>query len=180
MDSCPILFHLIACAFTATSQDKQSPCALECMQVAPSRFICSPVQAQSLVNHQMPLSNIKKASSRVRPTSLQARPRGCILVNLYRNTETRLGNRFVRRRPGAKAPSLKVSTHEMPLSNIKKASSRLRPGTLQVQGLHGNRIHSKGSTARLERARMARRGRRGSKQWKREPGPCAQAQSLRP
>ena len=44
----------------------------------------------------MPMSMNQKAS-RVRPSSLQARPRGCVLVNLSMKTDTRLDeNRFVR------------------------------------------------------------------------------------
>jgi hypothetical protein len=69
----------------------------------------------------------------------------------------------------AQAPRLEVSAHEMPLSNLKRAS-RVRPGTLQVEGLHGNRFHTKGSTARLERGAHGRqRKRRGASPCKREP-----------
>ena len=44
----------------------------------------------------MPMS-MNQTASRVRPSSLQARPRGCVLVNLSMKTDTRLDeNRFVR------------------------------------------------------------------------------------
>ena len=46
--------------------------------------------------HAMPMS-MNQTASRVRPSSLQARPRGCVLVNLSMITDTRLDEkRFVR------------------------------------------------------------------------------------
>ena len=126
--------------------------------------------------HEMPLSNIKKASSRLRralsrskdsmaiestrkeaPHASSGRAwqaeealRGVPYPNSLPNEErskfarkhgtegrARRGSKQWKREP-AQAPRLKVSAHEMPLSNIKKAS-RVRPGTLQVEGLHGNR-----------------------------------------
>ena len=65
-----------------------------------NRFVCCRPGAQAprlqVSAHAMPMSMNQKAS-RVRPSSLQARPRGCVLVNLSMKTDTRLDeNRFVR------------------------------------------------------------------------------------
>ena len=65
-----------------------------------NRFVCCRPGAQAprlqVSAHAMPMSMNQKAS-RVRPSPLQARPRGCVLVNLSMKTDTRLDeNRFVR------------------------------------------------------------------------------------
>ena len=65
-----------------------------------NRFVCCRPGAQAprlqVSAHAMPMSMNQKAS-RVRPSSLQARPRGCVLVNLSMITDTRLDEkRFVR------------------------------------------------------------------------------------
>jgi hypothetical protein len=45
-----------------------------------------------------------RKASRVCPGSLQARPRGCVLVNRYMKIETQLENRFERRCSGSSSP----------------------------------------------------------------------------
>ena len=73
-----------------------------------NRFVCRRPGAQAprlqVSAHAMPMSMNQKAS-RVRPSSLQARPRGCVLVNLSMKTDTRLDeNRFVRCSSGSSSP----------------------------------------------------------------------------
>ena len=73
-----------------------------------NRFVCCRPGAQAprlqVSAHAMPMSMNQKAS-RVRPSSLQARPRGCVLVNLSMKTDTRLDeNRFVRCSSGSSSP----------------------------------------------------------------------------
>ena len=73
-----------------------------------NRFVCCRPGAQAprlqVSAHAMPMSMNQKAS-RVRPSSLQARPRGCVLVNLSMKTDTRLDeNRFVRCSSGSSPP----------------------------------------------------------------------------
>ena len=72
-----------------------------------NRFVCRRPGAQAprlkVSAHAMPMS-MNQTASRVRPSSLQARPRGCVLVNRYMKIETQLENRFERRCSGSSSP----------------------------------------------------------------------------
>ena len=107
---------LIACAFTSSRpRDKHKVTLCRGLLQAPHPFSvfvkshmrtqtrrgivsCAAAQAprRQVSAHAMPMS-MNQTASRVRPSSLQARPRGCVLVNLSMKTDTRLDeNRFVR------------------------------------------------------------------------------------
>ena len=83
-----------------THEDPNTFTTGESFRVAPPRR--PGAKAQSLRPCYVHVPNRK--ASRVCPGSLQARPRGCVLVNRYMKIETQLENRFERRCSGSSSP----------------------------------------------------------------------------